>query len=165
MDEVFGLPAHPFLVHVPVVLIPLVAVGAIALAVRPSWRNRLSGPLALAALVTTVGVFLAQESGESLEERIDETDRVEHLVDEHAEQAEPMLALSIISLVALGASALTTRSARAEDASAGRAKAALGVAVLAALLSTATAVQVARVGHSGADAVWSDVDEDRSGRG
>jgi hypothetical protein len=39
MDKLFGLPAHPFLVHVPIVLLPLSAIGVVLMAVRPSWHR------------------------------------------------------------------------------------------------------------------------------
>ena len=44
---IFGIPAHPLLVHAVVVLLPLAAVCAAALAVRPSWRQRYAWPAEL----------------------------------------------------------------------------------------------------------------------
>ena len=41
--EIQGLPAHPLLVHGPIVLIPLVALSGIAMIIRPVWRITL-GP-------------------------------------------------------------------------------------------------------------------------
>jgi hypothetical protein len=35
-----GLPAHPLLLHVPVILIPVAGLAALALAARPSWWVR-----------------------------------------------------------------------------------------------------------------------------
>ena len=35
-----GLPAHPLFLHVPVILIPVVALGALALVARPRWFTR-----------------------------------------------------------------------------------------------------------------------------
>ena len=35
-----GLPAHPLFLHVPVILIPVAALAALALAARPSWWTR-----------------------------------------------------------------------------------------------------------------------------
>ena len=32
-----GLPAHPLFLHVPVILIPVVGVAALALVARPAW--------------------------------------------------------------------------------------------------------------------------------
>jgi hypothetical protein len=41
ITNVFGLPAHPLLVHAVVVLVPLVAIGAIAAVLWPSLRTRI----------------------------------------------------------------------------------------------------------------------------
>ena len=38
-DLINGLPVHPLVVHAVVVLLPLAALGTIALAVRPAWRR------------------------------------------------------------------------------------------------------------------------------
>ena len=35
MESIFGLPAHPFFVHVPIVLVPLVGIGAIVMTTEP----------------------------------------------------------------------------------------------------------------------------------
>ena len=65
--KLFGLPAHPLLVHVPVVMVPLAALGAIAIVVRPRWR-RSAGPIVLAlAFVGGLGTQLAMMSGEDLQ--------------------------------------------------------------------------------------------------
>ena len=40
ISKLFGLPAHPLFVHVPVVLIPLVGIGAIAMAFSARVRDR-----------------------------------------------------------------------------------------------------------------------------
>ena len=60
MDSISGLPAHPLLVHLPVVAIPLAAIGAVLLALRPGWR-RAYGPVVvgLAALGAVGGVLAA----------------------------------------------------------------------------------------------------------
>ena len=41
VGNLFGLPAHPLLVHIPVALIPLCAAGAIVMVVSASWRQRI----------------------------------------------------------------------------------------------------------------------------
>ncbi len=41
MDELFGLPAHPLLVHAAVVLVPLAAIGVVLIAFWPAARARL----------------------------------------------------------------------------------------------------------------------------
>jgi hypothetical protein len=40
MDTLFGLPAHPLLVHMPIVLIPLAAIGVVVMLIKPAWHQR-----------------------------------------------------------------------------------------------------------------------------
>ena len=85
INNLFGLPVHPLLVHIPVVLIPLAtAIGSLLVAVRGSWRRTFAIPVAVVALAGAGGVFLAAKSGGSLEERVKETD----LVHDHAAAGE-----------------------------------------------------------------------------
>jgi hypothetical protein len=35
-----GLPAHPLFLHVPVILIPVATIGALALVAHPAWFRR-----------------------------------------------------------------------------------------------------------------------------
>ena len=55
IDKLFGLPAHPLLVHVPVVLVPLAALMAIAFAIRPAWLDRFGWWLVAVSGVGAVG--------------------------------------------------------------------------------------------------------------
>ena len=41
LDSLFGLPAHPLLVHGAVVLVPLAALGTIVIAFWPAARERI----------------------------------------------------------------------------------------------------------------------------
>ena len=40
LEKLFGLPAHPLLVHMPVVLIPLSGLIAIVFAFKTAWLDR-----------------------------------------------------------------------------------------------------------------------------
>ena len=46
-----GLPAHPLFLHVPVILIPVAGLAALALAARPSWWTRHGVWVTLVAVV------------------------------------------------------------------------------------------------------------------
>ena len=70
MKTIFGLPAHPLLVHIPVVLLPLAAVGAVMMAVRPAWNARYRWAVLVLGAVGAVGVVLAADAGQSLQEQI-----------------------------------------------------------------------------------------------
>ncbi len=73
MDTFAGLPAHPLLVHAPVVLVPVVALLVILMIVRPQWLERFGWlAVGLAGLALVTGV-LAENSGEALEEAVEDS--------------------------------------------------------------------------------------------
>ena len=57
-----GLPAHPLIVHVPVVLIPLSIIGALACVSRPAWFGRYGILLCSMAIVAMSSIFLAMQA-------------------------------------------------------------------------------------------------------
>ena len=164
-DTVNGLPLHPLVVHAVVVLLPLAALGVLALAVRPSWRGRFGVLVVLIAALATAAIPLATQSGESLEHRVGDPGRHAELGDTLLWFALPLLALSVALVW------LHRRAARPAEGSAevGRSTrpGALGVvvAVLAVVVAAANLVQVYRVGDSGAKAVWGDTPAQTSNGG
>lgn len=165
IDSLFGLPAHPLVVHAAVVLLPLAVLGTILTAAIPRSRRHYA-PVALGmALVATIAVGLAQGSGESLEERVDETE----LVEEHTGQGETVLPWAIaLAIVAAGVTAAPYIARRHPDLSPTTVTAVL---VIAALISGIGATwTVIDVGHSGAKATWDDLpageeEEEEEGEG
>lgn len=119
-EELFGLPAHPLVVHAAVVLLPLAAVATLVSAAVSRLRPYYA-PVALAvAVAATIAVGLAQTSGEELEDQVDETE----LVEDHTEQGESVLPWAVaVTVVAAAVTAvpmlgrrLATRPARAVTA-------------------------------------------------
>ncbi len=144
-DLVNGLPVHVLVVHAVVVLLPLGAVGAIALAVRRSWV-RPYGLLVLADLaLATVLLPVATSSGEALEERVGSP-------GEHAELGDALIWFTIPALVLVAALVWFDRR-RTQEPSFTAVRAVSALTVVAALAMT---VQVIRVGDSGARAAWDD---------
>ena len=159
LAQVLGVPAHPLIVHVPVVFIPLTLVAAIAAVAWKRGRRALSLVVLACATISMGAAQFAVWSGESLEERVDESS----LLHQHAELGEGTRTFAI--LVFLVAVAFVLREWRgglrlrlAERAGALLAPRAAGIAVGAALLVTAglTTVWVVRTGHDGAKAAWSE---------
>lgn len=152
IEELFGLPAHPLVVHAAVVLLPLAALMTLACAALPRARRHYA-PVALGlALLATVAVGLAQGSGEELEEKVDETE----LVEEHTEQGEQVLPWAIAVTVAAAAVTAVPLVARRRPGLPTRAITA--VVVVVSLVAGAGATwTVADVGHSGAKATWDEV--------
>ncbi len=116
MDELFGLPAHPLLVHIPVVIIPLALLAAL-LALWPRARRGAALVAAVLAFIGAVGAVLAVGAGEKLEDEVRET----AIVEEHAEQGDrvelPALAFGALAIAGAAAVEATRRSRRrTEDA-------------------------------------------------
>lgn len=148
-DTINGLPLHPLVVHAVVVLLPLAILGTIAIAVRPRWRGTY-GPLVVGvAAVATVLCPVATSSGEALEKHVGDPGQHAQLGDQLVWFALPVLVLSLL---------LVWFDRRARP---GRLTSA--VAVLAVVASAACAVQVFRVGDSGARAAWGDQVSSSSG--
>jgi len=152
-----GLPAHPFIVHLPVVMVPLALVGAILALVRPSWRSWAVPVTAAFATLGFVGVQLAMMSGEGLEELTGEGG--EAAIERHsqlAEQARPMV--FVFFAVAVAAAVIVYLLDRGTEAQAGRTatlrKLAVPVLALSVLTGALATAWVYRTGHSGAESVW-----------
>ncbi len=157
MTEVFGLPAHPLLVHIPVVLIPLAFIGLILITVRPKLRGSLLLPTAAVGIVGVVGAIFASEAGEWLQARVKES----NLIEQHAELGEMTVNLSIafgVVLVLFAARYLLVERKVAGDNAVARllSPAWVGVAatVGALLLGGLATVWLVRTGDSGAKSVW-----------
>lgn len=156
LSELFGLPAHPLIVHAAVVLLPLAAAGTVAVAIVPRGR-RLLAPIVLALAVgAAVAVNLAEGSGESLEDRVDET----RLVEEHTDKGEGVFPWAIAVVVAAGAVTAATflrdRLSKLPDV------AVTSVLVVAALAAGIGATwTIIDAGHSGARAVWNETPPER----
>lgn len=152
MDNLFGLPAHPLVVHAAVVLLPIAAVATILVAAVPRWRRPYAWLAFAISLAAAGAIWLAQESGESLEDRVTETE----LVERHAELAEHVLPWAIAVVVVAGVVV-------AVDGSRSRLTKVPAVAMTIALLlaavvsGTGATWTVTEVGHSGAKATWHDV--------
>jgi hypothetical protein len=146
-DTIFGLPMHPLVVHATVVIVPAAALAVALAAGWPRFR-RWAGflPLLLSAAAVVL-VPISTSSGESLERRVGHSAAVER----HVHLADGLLLPVLI--LAVAAAALYWIQLKGQP----------GLAVLGAVLliaavgSVGTLVQVARIGHSGAEAAWSGV--------
>ncbi len=174
----FGLPAHPLLVHLPVVFIPLAFLGTVAIAVRRRWRERFVWLTVAAAAIATVGTFLAYYSGVGLKKAIDPTPTLQ----EHIKLADSMRWYALLALVLLAAYVWVARVVDGQEgheepgAMAGRDLSAAGLttvhppaaatnlrkamvvlAIAAVVSSGVSAAWTYRTGHEGAKATWSGI--------
>lgn len=150
MSTFQGLPVHALLVHFIVVLAPLTAVLAILCAVWPAARQRLVWLVLSLAVVITGLTPLTTESGEWLEHNIEKSD----LVEKHAEMGDTMVYFALALLIA--AILLVIAHVRSNRGRAFSGALSAVVTVFVVVASVATAVQVFRIGHSGAQSVWGD---------
>lgn len=69
MKSILGLPAHPLFAHIPVVLIPLAAIGAV-LMLWPRLRDRIGWFVVAIVFVAGLSTQLVISSGQSLREYV-----------------------------------------------------------------------------------------------
>jgi uncharacterized membrane protein len=153
LNSLFGLPAHPLLVHVPVVLIPLGALGAL-LMLSPRLRRTIGWWVCGIVLVAGVATQLAISSGQSLEEYVKESS----LVRDHTrigENIRPWLLLMFLALVGV---MLVERSMRRRndqtDGLRALRVALVTLSILSIVFAGVSVYWVYRIGHSGSKAVW-----------
>ena len=160
MTELFGLPAHPLLVHMPVVFAPLVMLLALATVLYPPWRRSFGWLLLCASVVMFGGMVGAANSGQRLEKILDGLVKV----DKHAALGERTRLLSFILVLAVLAFVFVGRWADGKAAnSVGSAAASAPrwlvpvVGAVMSVLSVLVVVWSIRTGHEGAKAVWDGV--------
>jgi uncharacterized membrane protein len=148
-DTITGLPVHPLVVHAVIVLLPLTALGAIVVAVKPAW-NRRYGWLVLAGAVVSFGsAVVAKESGEALASRVGfPADHVD------AGGRVPFVALVLFIVIAV----LWWLDRRSEE----RDGVGKVVAVASVLVAVVAIVSAVIAGHSGATAVWKPIVDNTS---
>jgi uncharacterized membrane protein len=176
VNTIFGVPAHPLLVHIPVVLLPLAALGVVVMAIKPSWHERVRWAVLAIGTVGTIGAVLAADAGESFEQRIEAVEgrQAARTWHDHAEQGDTARTFALLFLGALIVYvavpwwlARRARRSSAEQPTSPLPSALRGIriggAALALVAGTACVVTIVQAGHSGADAVWSKYIEDTGG--
>lgn len=168
METIFDLPAHPLFVHAPIVLAPVLAAGALAIAARPAWRRRHGFVVAGGAIVVFVMTLMAKFSGEELYELLKREPSIARH-EELADQTTLLLfafMLVVVAFVALGhvtdrrRPALATDVADAQVASPASWRTIMLVLALAAsVLGVLSTVWMIRTGHEGAKSHWSFVNQ------
>jgi hypothetical protein len=147
-DTFRGLPVHALVVHAVVVLVPLGALGVVAIAVVPRWRQRFG--LAVLAITTAglVAVPIAMQSGYRLRERLHASGIIAKQIQHHLNMGKLVIYPTIALWVLACALVLLDRRGRTG-------RPAMVVAVLAVLAAGAATAQVAITGELGSTAVWS----------
>ncbi len=152
-DTVGGLPTHPLVVHLAVVVLPLAALALLAIIGVPRWRASYGWLTMVGLTVGAAGAVLAAQTGEALAEQVG-------LPQEHArwgdwleKAAVGLLAVAIIWFLlqrrAAAGPRTTVRRVLGPPAQA-------TAAILSIVMALGVLVTTVVVGHSGATAVWGD---------
>ncbi|MDQ1615761.1 MAG: hypothetical protein QOJ60_1700 [Actinomycetota bacterium] len=147
LDTILGLPVHALVVHVVVVLVPLAAIGIIAMAVHPPWRERFGWAVLLIATAGLVAVPVATASGKNLKNRLNASGPVARMIAAHQHIAQlvlwPTLAMWVLGIL------LVWMHRRGQTG-----VAVTAVALLSVVASLTAAGTVVVAGHRGSKAVW-----------
>jgi hypothetical protein len=148
---VAGVPAHPLLVHAVVVLIPLAALGAVGLAVRPAWSRPYGLLVAAVALAGAVTATLAKIAGDQLAAALDVTAEFAPVIAQHGRFGLfTVVAAWPFAVLAIGAAVLGRRASGSAPRIVGALSAVSGLAAIAVTVLA---------GHTGSEAVWGFVTE------
>jgi uncharacterized membrane protein len=156
-----SLPMHPLLVHIPVVLIPLAAIGVLAIAIRPRWMATFGWLVAGLAGVGFIGTLLAANTGEELMDTLRESgQRISSTLDDHAEMGDSAQAATGVFFLLVLAWVVFAwwRRRKGEEAATATVRkprviagVLCAIAIVGGVLATAS---VTVTGHSGATSVW-----------
>ncbi len=164
-----GLPAHPLIIHVPVIFIPLAAFGGLVLAIVPRWFAGHAGPwIGLAAVIALGSLNLAMSAGSDLRTDLGlnnpSSSGVAAIINRHATAAGQLrvifIAFTAFYLIALAVHATAARSSgvaigdRIFATIRGWAFGELALRVITGVLALVCLYWVYHVGDLGAKAVW-----------
>ena len=145
MPESFlGLPIHPLVVHATVVIVPTAAALLVATVLLPrlrAWAGPLPLLLAVVALVLTP---ISTASGKNFAKSFGESAAIER----HQDLGEMLIWWTLGLVVVAGGVWLLERRGQLGGGIA------VALKVAAVLVGLGTIVQVALIGHSGAEAAW-----------
>lgn len=152
MSTFFGLPAHPLLVHVPIVLIPLAAITAI-ISIHKKYRREMLLVTAVMAIIGAGFLFLAAGAGESLQHDLPRS----RAIHEHAELGDKSQGPTAVFAFAAVGAVLSLEASRRKFEYKGKSLPKWSATALLALTvagGVAATVAVSQAGHSGAKSVW-----------
>lgn len=144
-DLITGLPIHPLVSHVVVVVIPLAAIGALILTFVAKWRSTYSPLVLVAALLSPISAFIATQSGEELSERVG-------LPKSHSTSGE-RLALVVLAFAVIFSLWFVIQKSDRVRAKVPKLLQQV-IKVFVPLIAIASLILTFLVGHSGAEATW-----------
>ena len=155
-EKIAGLPAHPLFVHIPVVLLPLVAIGAVAMALSARVRDRLGWIVLGLSILAGLSTQLAIGSGKALVDSVTKSSAL----DRHVAIAESIRPLALLLFLVASGVMLVDRRSRAEWPFRHRSPTTagtwinVGLAVVTVAVAFATCARLYQIGDTGAKATW-----------
>ena len=147
--EILGLPLHPLIVHLTVVLVPLAGLGGVVVAAVKWARVRYGWLVVAAAAAALASNIVTQLSGTAFAETFQRhTPQMEH----HFELGNDLLPWTIVLFVGTVAVMMGQRVVTRGDRI-GNLILLAGIA-LTVVGGIVSVIQVARIAHAGAVAVW-----------
>lgn len=144
LDGPGGLPLHPLVVHAPILLLPLAAVGSVIMVARARFTKRFGVVFVMAAWAGALSALLARYTGEELAKTVP-------AIAEHVEDG------GRLPFIALGFAVVITAFWLFDRGIPGNRPRPWWLWALAVALIVLAVVMVAAtvgVGHSGAESVW-----------
>jgi hypothetical protein len=143
-----GLPAHPLIIHAVVVLIPLSALGAVAVAIRAGWNRPYAPLVAAGAVVSAITATMAELAGDALLDTIKVSPAYVALLDEHGRfGVYTVYASWVFAVVAVATAVLGRRGSGASRA----------LGWVSAVVGLVAVILVVITGDLGATSVWGTV--------
>ncbi|SHN33221.1 DUF2231 domain-containing protein [Cryptosporangium aurantiacum] len=172
-EKVFGLPAHPLVVHAAVVLIPIAVLAAFAYVLVPRLRSKVGWVLVLSALSGAGAAIVAAETGDRFAQYLGGSPTINEHGGFGLDTRNMAVLLAVVAVVLVVVErARGTRRAQApvydqrdqwtnvgepqRDSSGSTVLKVVSIVLSVALLGTAVgaAVSVVRAGDTGARMVW-----------
>jgi uncharacterized membrane protein len=167
LEKIFGLPAHPLLVHMPVVIIPLAGIIAIVFAFKTSWLDRYGWALVVLTGLGALGGIMAAGSGEALEDmQRSAGETISAAAEDHFELGETARNVGLVFFLVVLAVVAIRWYARKKSSGEGiwktvSSKGAAVVMAAALVLSAGAATYaISKAGHQGAKLVWVEEGDD-----
>lgn len=160
-DQLGGIPAHPLMVHIPVVLVPLAAIGVLAIVFRPRLMKSYGWVVLALSGIGFLGAIFAASSGEALQEKFESAGQnIPSTLEDHIEMGDTaqVVAGVFFALVVVWVLFAWWRRHAGEEKVTATVKQPKLINILLAVLvvigGVAATTSVTVTGHSGAKSVW-----------
>jgi hypothetical protein len=167
-NTILGIPAHPLIIHVAVIFIPLLVLGAIVYAAWPPFHAKISWAVLAVAIIAPLAGLAAKLSGQDLKSQLIEKKLTSpqglKLIAQHESYGNKTFWLTVaLAVLTLALLAFNWRSGRVSSAGAagdGAGAAAssnalrIGSTVVMVVVGAILGYYVFRTGDTGAHIVW-----------